>query len=196
MAIPALPIDFNAIRAAMVLAVRSACGLDANHVITLEPEVPNAPRPSLPYFTVKIVSPSIRFGNDSAEYVPPMLGGPPDVWNYGGPRGMMASFNAYAANHEDAYNYMALWQASLEQEPTQEILGAAGISVWKPSAISDLSMLLNTGFEGRAHMDCNMGLASNMTVTLGEIDTVTATGSVSVDGGTTQTITTTVQFNG
>jgi hypothetical protein len=172
------PIDYDAIRSTLVQAVMSACGLDQQHVIMAEPEEPGAPRPSRPYFTLKVTTPGARYGDDSPDNLPGTT-----LWNYGGQRAMTVSFNSYGTSHEEANGYMALWQASLDTAPTYQALSLGGIAVWKPGAVADLSMLLNTAFEGRAQMDVVFGIASNLVVDLGSIGSANISGQADTGGG-------------
>lgn len=173
---PTFPIDFTAVRIALVRTMVSALGLPSNAVIMAEPEVVNSPRPAKPYFSVKIMTGAMRYGDD----VPDAQTG--DTVNYGGPRGLAVSFNVFALSHEDALSYMTYWQARLDQPDVQEALRAAGIAVWQIGAVADLSILVNTGYEGRAHMDCVFGLAANSVVTVGTITSAPVTGDVAIDG--------------
>ena len=175
------PIDFNAIRAAIANEIVKVTGLTQNQVLLYEPEQPNQPRPSKPYFTFKITGPGFKYGDDSKDYVSGQ------IWNSGGPRKMTVAFDCYGNNHEAAYNYMSLWQTALDLENIQADLRVAGIAVWIIGAVADLSVLLNTGYEGRAHMECDFGVAFNLQSNLGEIDAVTVTGKISTDTGTVTT---------
>lgn len=174
---PVLAIDYDALRKALVAAVMDGCELDQNHVIMAEAEVAGAPRPALPYFTLKITTPGARYGDDSSEAVEGS-----SQMNYGGQRGMTVSFNAYGRSHEEAWSLAALWQARLGTPTTQGLLRKAGIAVWKPGAVADLSALLNTGYEGRAHLDCLFGVASNLTIDPGSIENVNVAGQVQTPG--------------
>lgn len=158
----------------MVHAVRAACGLDQNSVIVAEPEAPNAPRPALPYFTLKILTPAMMYGTDEFRPIPDTT-----TQNVYGPRGMVVSFNAYGRSHEEAYSYATLWQAALGTQTTRESLAGAGIAVWRPGNVGDLSVVLNTGYEGRAHLDCTFGLTSNVVEDTGQITSVDIGGTVS-----------------
>jgi hypothetical protein len=188
---PTLPNDFTALRKALIDTVQLVTGLLC---VYAEPESPDSPRPNLPYFTVKIIGPANKFGDDSTQTVPDNAGNPTDVWNTGGQRRMDVDFNSYGNSHEEAYNYMSLWQASLELETTQQTLRAAGIAVWLNGSVADLSALLNTGFEGRAQMHVQFGIAFNLTANLGEIDTVPVVGTVTTDQNEVETINVTVQL--
>ena len=188
-----LDLDYNLVRKAIINAIQYSTGLDQNHVIVSEPESPNHPRPtSFPYMDMKITTPGSRYGDDTKQNVPDSNGNPTNIWASGGPRKMSVSFNAYAETHENAYNLMALWQTALDEENTQELLRAAGIAVWIIGTVADLSALLNTGYEGRAHMDCQFGLAMNLTSVLGEIDTAVVDGTVTTDQGNTVGVSVTV----
>lgn len=164
------PVNFENIRKALVGEVQR---VTKTTCILAEPEVPNSPRPCKPYFTLKLVGPAIKSGDDSADN----LGG--TIWNRGGQRKVMVDFNCYGRSHEEAYGYMALWQSSLELETVQANLRESGIAVWLNGSVRDMSQLLNTGFEGRAHMEVSFGVASNLSEDLGAIDDINASGDVS-----------------
>lgn len=178
------PMDYAAIRVAIIRAVRWSTGLDQNHVIMAEPEVPNSPRPTLPYITLKITSPSIRYGDDVPLPIDDPTGACETLVNYGGPRKMVASFNVYGSTHEQAYGLAALWQARLDQHPVRELLRRDGVAIWLIGEIRDLSILLGTGFEGRAQMDVQFGLASNLTADLGAMEEFPIVGSQDESGPT------------
>lgn len=91
---------------------------------------------------------------------------------------MSLSFHCYAEEHESAYNFMALWQSALELKGVQEDLRKVGIAVWIIGNVADLSQLLNTGYEARAQMDVQCGLAINLVETLGTVGTVNIDGTI------------------
>lgn len=171
MANPKLPIDYNGIRAALVQVCEKVTGLT---VIMEEPETQNVPRPKKPYMSMKITSPGLKRGDDDKRYVPNSGG----VWTSGGQRNMKVDFNCYGTSHEEAYGYLALWQASLDLEDVQEQLRRSGIAVWSTGNVADLSQLLNTGYEGRAHMECSFGIVSNISSDLGRMDSVEVEGDI------------------
>lgn len=171
----ALPIDFDAVRAALVAVVRNATGLDQNHVIMLEPETTLSARPTLPYMTLKFTTVAARMGDDVAS---PAGDDDDGLFNYGGQRMCSVAFDAYGQTHEQAYAYCHVLQCAFDQEPTADQLDDAGVTFWDGSSVVDVSALLSTGTEGRAHMDCQFGLASNMLVDLGRIETVNVIGTV------------------
>jgi hypothetical protein len=185
---PTLPLNFNVIRKAIVDEVQKVTGRTC---IMLEAEAPNAPRPDKPYFGMKFLTPAGKFGDDSQSPVLDGSGNPTTVWNFGGQRKMIVEFDCYGQSHEDAYNYLTLWQQALELETTQADLRLVGLAVCLNGEVADRSALLNTGFEGRAQMDVQFGIASNMTADLGEMDTAVVQGTVSHDQGS-QTITETI----
>lgn len=181
MPLPKLPIDFNAIRKALSNEVQRVTGLTC---ILEEPETQNAPRPPKPYFSFKLVGPAIKSGDDSSD----VIGTTTTVWNVGGQRKVMVDFNTYGCSHEDAYGYMALWQSALETETTQGKLRTAGIAVWLNGSVQDISQLLNTAYEGRAHMEVAFGVAANIEDERGAIENVTTTGTVTTDQGETESL--------
>lgn len=177
MSIPTLPHDFDETRKAFISEIIRVTGLDQNHVIMLEPEQPNQPRPSKPYFGMKITTPAAKSGDDSRQNI----GG--TIWNSGGVRKMTISFECYGNSHEEAYNYMGLWQTALDLQDVQARLRLKGIAVWIIGTVADLSQLLNTGYEGRSHMDCFFGIAMNLQSDLGSMEHVEVIGKITTDTG-------------
>lgn len=165
--------DFDALRIALVRQVQMATGVTC---LMYEPESQNNPRPCKPYFTMKFLSPAIKQGDDAKTYT-----GQGNVYNIGGQRKMVVDFNSYGNSHEQAYQFMACWQSALETEGVQGELRAAGIAVWLNGSVLDLSALLNTGYEGRCHMEVSFGAVANVYEDTGEIDTVTISGVVTSD---------------
>lgn len=172
------PVDFNLKRKAFANEIQKVTGITA---VLEEGEAPNVPRPPKPYFSFKLINPADKSGDDSKQNVLDQFGQPTSIWNSGGVRKMTVSFNCYGRTHEEAYNYMSLWQTALDLENIQEDLRIAGIAVWVIGNVADLSKLLNTAYEGRAHMDCTFGIASNIQSDLGYMDTVTIDGAINDD---------------
>lgn len=176
------PIDYNALRVALVAAAMAACGLDQNGVIMAEPEVPNAPRPALPYLALKLTVANVAYGWDQADWVTGTQ------YTMSGVRSATLSTHSFGRSHEEAYGLLATWQANLQAEPTLDLLRQSGIAVWNTSDVRDLSLLLNTGYEGRAQMDVTLGLASVLTLDLGAIRSLAVQGTITPDGGAPQNV--------
>ena len=176
--------DFNPIRVAFVKEIMRICMLDQNNVIMSQPESQNWPRPSKPYFTIKIITPGARFGDDDRTNVPDSQGNPTTIFNSGGPRKMTVAFDCFGNTHEEAYNYMCLWQTALDLQDLQQRLEAVGIAVWTIGTVADLSALLNTGYEGRAHLETTFGLAFNIQSDLGAMEEFTILGQITTDQNT------------
>lgn len=173
------PIDYVAIRVALVRAVQQVTG---RLCILAEAETQGEPRPPKPYMTVKFTSPGTKSGFDSSAIV--MEGGLPTTKRVvGGQRKVTADFNCFGTSHEEAYNYMALWQSALETETIQEMLRRSGIALWRNGSVADLSALLNTGYEGRAQMQVDFGAAANIVEDLGEMDSVPIAAEVDTNAG-------------
>lgn len=170
-----LALDYNPIRIALVREVRKVTGLEC---ILEEGTTQNYPRPPLPYFSFKITTPGARYGDDSSQY-----DSTGTIFSSGGQRKMSVSFHCYTKEHEDAYNFMTLWQTSLDLRTVQEDLRRTGIAVWIIGTVADLSQLLNTGYEARAQMDVQFGVAANLTEDLGEIDSAQIHGDIDTDQG-------------
>lgn len=172
-------LDFNLIRRAVCTVMYKSLGLTQNQVIEEEGEEPNFPRPKrFPYMGFKITSPGGRYGDDAKQTVLDSLGQPTTKVRSFGPRRMTMIFNAYGKTHEDAYNLMMLWQSALDEELVIDYLNSKGISVSVIGGVADLSALLNTGYEGRAHLDCTFLITAGVTSDLGEIETVSIQGEV------------------
>ena len=169
---PIFPIDYNAIRKALIQEIKKVTFLDDNHVVIEEPETQHSPRPTRPYMAFKITGPGTKEGDDSFDNITD------SKWNSGGNRKMTVSFHCYGTSHEEAYNYMALWQASLNLPDVLEDLRSKGIAVWMVGNVADLSILLNTGYEGRSHMETTFGIASNIVADFGRIEHVTIEGTL------------------
>lgn len=180
---PTFPIDYNLIRKTLANETSRVTGLIT---VLEEPTYQGAPRPTnvgqQPYFSFKITTPGAKNGDDSQSY-----SGSGTIFGRGGDRKMTVSFHCYAVDQETAFNYMALWQGSLELWQTQVNLRAAGIAVWIIGTVADLSKLLNTGYEGRAQLDVQFGIVSNLGEDLGVIQTTDITGEVS-NGDTETTV--------
>lgn len=179
---PPRPIDYDAIRRALVSAVAQATGLDVEHVVMAEPEIPNAPRPTLPYVSMKLTSAAIRYGQDA------LTVDAQGVQHLGGQRGIVVSVNTYGRSHEEAYGVMAALQFGLDNPAVLDPLRAAGIAVWWQGAVGDLSMLLETGYEGRAQMDVFLGVAGNIQSAVDTVGSVEVVGNI--QGATAVDITT------
>lgn len=185
-------IDFNTVRAAFAREIQRVSGLDQNRVVYKEAEAPNSPRPKPPYIAFKITTPSAKSGDDSKQNVLDSQGNGTTIWNSGGVRQMTVEFDCYGRSHEEAYNYMSLWQTALDLEDVQAILRQVGVAVWVIGTVADLSALLNTAYEGRAHMDCTFGIAMNLQSDLGAIEIVPVAGKVTTDQGVIEDIDVTV----
>lgn len=170
------PINFDLVRTAVIHEMQAVTELVC---ITEEPETQDAPRPDVPYMSMKVIVPGKKFGDDTQV----QNGNDDKLVDIGGQRRMTVSFHSYGRSHEEAAGFMALWQTSLDLAEVQESLRRAGIAVWTIGDVADNSQLLNTGYEGRAQMDCTFGIASNLAGVpgTGVIEKVTGTGTVTTD---------------
>lgn len=166
------PVNYTAIRKALVAEVKKSCVVEC---IVEETTVQGAQRPAKPYMSFKITTPGIKWGDDS----PHGADGSDVVM--GGQRSMSVSFHAYGNTRDQAYELMSLWQASLDLKTVQARLREGGIAVWLIQTLADASELLNTGWEGRAQMDVQFGMASNLGEDPGTIEVAEIEGSVDTD---------------
>lgn len=170
------PLDFKAINTAIVREVQRVCGVTC---VLAQPESPTAPRPGRPYMSMFVTNPGQKEGDDSVSHVSGT------TYNVGGQRRMSVDFNAYGRTHEEAYELALTWQCALEMESTQAVLRAAGVAVWLNGSVADISELLQTGYEGRAHLEVQFGIAVNTTEDRSAIEEATVNGTVTTDQGGT-----------
>lgn len=167
------PVDYDKVRIALVRELQRVTRVTC---IVAEPEEQAEQRPAKPYFTVKLIGPGGKQGDDSSTQTPNTT-----MWTVAGQRKVTTDFNCYGLSHEQAYDYMSLWQSALETETTQANLRAAGIAVWLNNDIKDLSELLETAYEGRSHLEVTFGVAANVTEDRSEIETVNVSGKATTD---------------
>lgn len=176
-------LDFDAIRLALVQAVVMGTGLPEAQVRMAEAEHPDAPRPKAPYVTIMVTSPSVMTGMDWAVPVVDPADLPTGLVTYYGPRSIFVSFDSYGSSHEQAYGVMAGLQSALQTPPVIDLLDAAGLAFYQADAVADASALLQTAFEGRAHMDAEFGALAALVVDAGRIDAADVSGTVDTDTG-------------
>lgn len=188
----AFPIDFDNIRATLCEAIMYGMGLDTNQVIAMEPEVAGFARPALPYLGFKLTSPAIRKGDDASQVVRVSDSGDDMLMRRFGMRRMTVSFQTFGKTHEQAWSMMALWQAMLADHEVREVLSRGTVAVWQIGAVIDLSVAMNTGFEGRAQMSVDFGVLSSIELWVPVIRTVIADGTVNPQSPAQQEVNVTV----
>lgn len=189
------PIDYDAIRLALVSAVMDATGLGQNAVVMMEPEEPVANRPDVPFASMKITSAAIKQGWDVMEYAG-LSDDQEGVFTYSGPRAMVCAFDFYGSSHEQAYGLAATWQSALDQDHIWQALDIAGLAVQRVDQVMDLSAMLQTGFEGRAHLTVQFGLTAVSQVNVGFIEDVPVSGQVVGEVGSPLTVTFNADLSG
>jgi hypothetical protein len=162
-------IDYSAIRKAVVQEIQRDLGIVC---IVEEQSRQNLPRPEKPYISIKTITPMLQVGDDDYREMGD------GKTNYGGQRSFVVSINCYGNTQEEAYQKMGLLNALLNTQPVIDRLRRSRIAIWDIGDIADLSQLLNTGYEGRAHMDVTMAIASNIETDLGVIEEAEISGEV------------------
>lgn len=155
-------INYKQIRKTLSNLVSFVTGVEC---ILSEQTTPQSVRPRLPYFSFKMISPSIKSGNDSI-----LMKG--QTLSKTGLRKMVVSFQCFSHEHEESYELMSLLQAALELPSIQEFLRKQGLALWLNGSVTDLSQLLNTGYEARSQMDVQFGFTSQLNDTLSTIEFV------------------------
>ena len=179
----AFPIDYDAIRTALVAAVRTATGLGQNAVIVMEAEQPVGVRPQVPFAALKFTSLSIKAGWDGWAHAG-LSDDQAGVFTYSGQRSLVVAFDFFGETHEQAYGLAAALQAGLDIDAVWGQLDAAGLAVWRVDQVVDASELLNTGYEGRAHLTVQFGTMATTQVDVGYIAHVPVAGVVNNAGKT------------
>ena len=178
----ASPIDYAQTRKTLVQALCSMTGLGPNCVIRAQGQGPIQPRPALPYLSFKYRTAAMRDGLDAL--VQPVAQDS-TLWQYVGARGIAMDLMAYGQDQDQAYGLALCVQSGLQQEPYLDILQQSGLSVWTIGDVTDMTTLLNTGFEGRALLECELWQGVNQLVDLGQMDTVSVNGHIQDDTGHT-----------
>lgn len=170
-------IDFANIRKGIVRAVEL---VTERTCIQSMPDVQNAPRPELPYFTFNMTTPAAKEGDDHDTYIGD---GTTTTRNRGGQRRMVVSFNCFARDTDESLTLMSTLQGSFDLRSVQAELRKYGIAVWTIGSVADLTTLLQTGYEARTQMDVNFGVASNLVEDLGTVEEVQGEGTVEDEEG-------------
>ncbi len=142
-------------------------------------ERPNQPRPSTPYVSLNIVGgPVKQGGQQEVRFDDP-------TFSVNALLALTVSVKAYGNQTNDPISILTNLQLSLGKLEVLESLRSGGIAVWNEGPISDISEVLETGFEERANMDV-LFAASHSTVTDGGlIEKVDLSGEVEADTGNT-----------
>lgn len=170
------PIDFDAVRAALWRVVQAATGLGPNSVVASQPEAPLAKRPETPFCEFMVSTVAQAFGRDAE--APTDVEG---VYKYYGPRLMTVQFQTYGETHEQAYGIASTLHAAFGIDTYLDLLRAAGVVVWSRAAVTDLSALLSTGYEGRAAFNVSFGLHSSLTVDVGIVTSVPVSSTIAAE---------------
>ena len=96
---------------------------------------------------------------------------------------MVVGWDAYGTSQEQAYGVLAALMAALDTVPVSDVLEMAGLAHHNTDAVADVSALLNTAYEGRAHMDSEFGMMSRLQLDAGRMDSADISGTVATDDG-------------
>lgn len=175
----ASPIDYAATRRALVRAMVRTMGLPSTKILREQGQGPIQPRPALPFATFKYSRTSIRNGRDALVAVP---SAGDTMWNYVGERGIGIEIQTFGRDQDEAYGLAMAFQMGIATEPATDILSAGGLCLWSIGDVTDITALMNTGFEGRAMVECEMWLGVSQLVDLGAMETVDVEGNLQDDG--------------
>lgn len=136
---------------------------------------PGAPRPALPYFSVKLLAIE-SVGHDDKMAIDD--DGDQTIY---GDRYLTASFQAYGSG---ALDLIRTINNSLSKDSIVSALLAAGLAPRGPEKIDDLTQQLETDAEERAHVDLVFGFVDTITDAPGLIEIVNGSGKVTSESAT------------
>lgn len=127
------------------------------------------PRPPRPYASLKLITGPVKTnGIDDMQYVSD------GKYSLKGDRRITCSINVFGT---DAHDILALARDSLDDPSVVDSLFADGLSIWDEGDPQDLTAKLETHWETRAQMDTVFGLASELEIEPGIIETVELSGT-------------------
>lgn len=181
-----MAIDYSAIVRTTREWLATASGLPEGKVIL---ENQSGPELEPPYATVKLGVVRKPFPQDYRGQA--FDAGAPvgeEVTTYAtGPRLISMSVSVYTkgtTGNTAAIALLAAARDALELEAVRLAFAAAGAAVVDASEVRDLSLLLFTNFQGRAHLELTLSVASYVSEVTGYIATVSGQGTVSNGDGT------------
>lgn len=130
--------------------------------------------PGEPYVTLQFTAISNKLGQDSIIYQQN------DDFLIGGQRTATLSIIAYGPQKRDvasgqslgAFDILKNLRNSLDYPEVYEALRRDGLAVFNEPSITDISTLLETGFQDRSNMDIVFGFAQNQVVPVGTIESI------------------------
>jgi len=135
-----------------------------------------SPRPATPYATLKLLSMrNIGFDDHGTLTDPgaPALG----TQSYKGDRVLTASINVFGNASNDPWDLIRTAMNALNAETARSQLATAGLFPRRVTALDDLTGLMDTEWEPRAHFDHEFALADEYTDEMGLIEHVEAEGT-------------------
>lgn len=167
-------VDINAIKDAVYDWVNSLNLVSPNNIVY---EQLNADRPTTPYVSFKIISgPAKIGGRDNVAHITDTS------FNIHGPRRATISIKTYGS---ESLQIATNINDSTELDSVRSILFGYNIAIWGTGGVSDISALLETGFEERAQMDMIFGLTSEQSDDKGAIETTVYSGTIKKEDGST-----------
>ncbi len=184
-----MAIDYAAVVRAARAWLVSATGIPDGKVIL---ENQSGPELEPPYATMKLGAARRMFPQDyrGQEYDGTQAQGSEVELYATGPRELVITVSIYtktANGNASAVSLLANARDALELESAVSGFAAAGAAVVDTSDVRDLSMLLFTDFQGRAHLELTVSVSAFASERVGYIATVDGSGTVS-DAATSTTI--------
>jgi len=176
MATPAPAIDYAAVRKGLVAFLSAATGLVNGRFILAQAQGPIQPVPKRPYATFQFRMTALKANfRDYTTPVPDSLTG---AVCYAGHRGVALDVTFHGRTQDEAYGLAVNCQAGLYRPDLLGPLTSIGWAVYTIGDVTDLTALLNTGFEPRAMCEFEMWTKIKTIVEPGYIESVPLVGDV------------------
>jgi len=173
-------IDYVNARKALVAAIVLGTGLANNRIVRAQAQGPVQPPPPRPYASFMVRMAAMRTAFRDSTVFHDVEGN--ESITISGYRGLAIDLTFHGNSQDDAYGLATTFQASLYREDVLASLRKAGFAVWTVQDVTDLTSLMNTGFEGRAMVEFEMWTRIVSTVAVGDIQGVPLVGDVTAQG--------------
>lgn len=140
----------------------------------------DAPRPKGSYITIEIISGPIKAGIDELR-----KNSTTDKFFICGMRQYTVSLQAFRSGSR---SFLDCLQTVLDSPRETELLKESNIAIVDPGTVTDISELLDVGFERRHQMDVVFNSVSSKETDIGPIETVRVSGSIKEGANGTHTV--------
>lgn len=179
---PVVPfaIDFTAARRALCATIAAGTGLGPNQILRAQAQGPVQPVPTRPFATFTFRDVGLRAG--FRDWVMPAPEISKTATYITGHRGARVDVTFFGESQDDAYGLAITMQGALYCPPVVAPLRQANWAITRVGDVTDVSALLNTGYEGRSLLEFEMWSTSTQLFDPGSIDEVPMVGDIKLSG--------------